>query len=189
MFRLKHTFLYLIFLLSIGSIFAQNFKLSNAQSKLIVKGTSSLHDWYLGTSDMSGQVNFDLDSLLHIKKLTLLVQVTGLKGAKKGMIKKMRNTLQVGKFSTIAYQFKKTDKIIRLNNQKFSLKTTGNLTIASVSRHISLKLFITVKDNTVTVVGDKKLKMTDYKIKPPKALFGMLKTDDEIKVNFYVIYN
>jgi polyisoprenoid-binding protein YceI len=187
--RLKFVLPSLFFLIIYTKTHAQNFNLNKAQSSLIVEGTSSLHDWYLKATDMSGQINFNLDSVLHIKKLTLLVQVMGLKGAKKGMIKKMCNTLQVAKYGTIAYQLKRIDKITRINPQKYSLQTTGNLIISGVSRQVPLKLFVTVKDNNITVVGDKKLKMTDYNIKPPKALFGMLKTADTLKVNFNVMYN
>ncbi|MFK5890909.1 MAG: YceI family protein [Flavobacteriaceae bacterium] len=188
MIRIKFVLISLFFLTLCIDTQAQNFNLNKTQSKLIVKGTSSLHDWYIEATDMSGEINFDLDSVLHIKKLTFEVRVAGLKGDKKGMLKKMRNTLQANKFGTIRYQFKKAAKIIRLNNREFSLQTTGNLTIAGVSRQIALKFFLTFRDGSVTVVGDKKFKMSDYNIKPPKALFGMLKTADDIKVNFYVLY-
>jgi len=187
--HIKFVLTSLLFLIIYTEAYAQSFNLDKNQSKLIVEGTSSLHDWYLKATDMGGQVNFNLDSVLHIKKLTLLVQVMGLKGGKKGMIKKMRNTLQVVKYSTIAFQLKRTDKTTRINNRGFRLETAGTLTIAGVNRDITLKLLMTVKNNSITIVGNKKLKMTDYDLKPPKALFGMFKTNDSIKVKFSVIYN
>ncbi len=39
-------------------------------------------------------------------------------------------------------------------------------------------------DGTVKATGMVPIKMTDYGIKPPTAIFGRLKTGDEVKVNF-----
>jgi len=39
-------------------------------------------------------------------------------------------------------------------------------------------------DGTVIAKGSVPIKMTDYGIKPPTALFGRLKTGDDVKVNF-----
>ena len=37
---------------------------------------------------------------------------------------------------------------------------------------------------TIKAAGVVPIKMTDYGIKPPTAIFGRLKTGDEVKVNF-----
>jgi polyisoprenoid-binding protein YceI len=188
MMRLKSAVISLIILIICAETSAQNLNLEKEQSDLKVEGTSSLHNWYVEATDMRGQIIFNLDSLIHIKKLTFLVEVPGLKAAKKGMIKKMRSTLQADKFSTIVYQFKKTDKITRVNLQKFNLHSTGNLTIAGVSKQITLNFIITVSNDSIIIRGIKKLKMTDFNIKPPKALLGIFKTGDKISISFNVIY-
>jgi hypothetical protein len=41
-------------------------------------------------------------------------------------------------------------------------------------------------DGGVTFTGSKKLKMTDYKIKPPTALMGTLTTGDDIEIVFTI---
>ena len=41
--------------------------------------------------------------------------------------------------------------------------------------------------STITVIGDVPLLMTDYGIKPPTAMLGMLKTDPKITVTFEVV--
>jgi len=186
--RLKFVLISLFLLLTYTESYAQNFNLSKSQSRLMVIGTSSLHDWSLDATDMRGQFKFDLDSVLHIKKLTLTVQILGLKASKKGITKKMRSTLKADKFSTITYHFKRIDKITRVSPLEFGIETTGKLTIAGMSRDIALKLFITLKENNVSIVGDKELKMTDFSIKPPKALLGLLKTGDAVKIIFDLNY-
>jgi len=44
------------------------------------------------------------------------------------------------------------------------------------------------KDATINCSGTEALKMSDYKVEPPSFLFGAMKTDDAIKVDFNVVY-
>ena len=41
-------------------------------------------------------------------------------------------------------------------------------------------------DGSITFSGSKKIKMTDYKLKPPTALLGTLTTGDEVDIHFQV---
>ena len=67
----------------------------------------------------------------------------------------------------------------------FTLKTVGTLTVAGKQNKIEMDVVATrLADGTVTAKGVVPIKMTDYGIKPPTALFGRLKTGDEVKVNF-----
>ena len=69
----------------------------------------------------------------------------------------------------------------------FTLKTVGTLTIAGKENKISMDVVATrMADGTVKATGMVPIKMTDYGIKPPTAIFGRLKTGDEVKVNFEI---
>ena len=46
---------------------------------------------------------------------------------------------------------------------------------------------MTLAGNKVTLTGATKLKMTDYKIDPPKALMGTITTGDEITIKFNTV--
>jgi polyisoprenoid-binding protein YceI len=43
------------------------------------------------------------------------------------------------------------------------------------------------KANSMTVSGDYTLKMTDYGIQPPKAMWGTIKTGDEVTIKFEIV--
>lgn len=172
----------------IHPIFAQNLNLNNAQSKLIVKGTSSLHDWSLEATDMGGEINFDLDSVLDIKKLTFFVPVAGLKGSKKGMNKKVQNTLHVKKYDTIDYQLKNLISATLVAKHTYNVKISGILTINGVSKLTDLLFTLDILNKGISITGTKNINMTDYNIKPPRALMGILRTGDAVKVSFNVLY-
>jgi len=61
----------------------------------------------------------------------------------------------------------------------------GSLTLAGVTHPVIMviKSFKVVKD-TMTFEGEQTIKMTDFGVKPPSALFGAMKTAPEITINF-----
>ena len=61
----------------------------------------------------------------------------------------------------------------------------GTLTVAGKENKIEMDVVATrMADGTLKAKGVVPIKMTDYGIKPPTAIFGRLKTGDEVKVNF-----
>jgi polyisoprenoid-binding protein YceI len=79
-----------------------------------------------------------------------------------------------------------------LMNQIKSVKLSGpavssriNLTIAGVTKAVDMPVTATgQKNGNVVFEGSKSIKMTDYGITPPVALFGTMKTGDEITIHF-----
>jgi len=190
MIRLKSVLISLILLTICTETYAQNFKLNNAQSDLQVKGTSSLHNWQIKADSLSGKAVFDIKSgaLKGISALTFTVTVNDLKGEKKGLTKKMRSTLSAQKYKTINYHFTKLIDIYKVDSLHFSVKTIGILTIAGFSKQIDLLLNFEILKSSIKISGKNNIKMTDFNLKPPKALMGILKTGDEVSVLFDVLY-
>ena len=68
-----------------------------------------------------------------------------------------------------------------------TIQLRGTLAIAGKEQLIDLPVKIIKNDNgIVTVRGNKKLLMTDYGIKPPTFMLGVLKTGNEVSVEFEV---
>jgi polyisoprenoid-binding protein YceI len=68
-----------------------------------------------------------------------------------------------------------------------AVRGVGVLKIAGVEREVALDITTERKDATLTVRGQLKLLMTDYGIKPPTAMLGMLKTDPKVTVTFETV--
>jgi polyisoprenoid-binding protein YceI len=68
---------------------------------------------------------------------------------------------------------------------EFTLKTNGTLAIAGKENKLTMDVVATrLPDGTVKATGMVPIKMTDFGIKPPTAMFGTLRTGDEVRVNF-----
>jgi len=67
----------------------------------------------------------------------------------------------------------------------FTLHTVGTLSVAGAENKIEIDVVAArMPDGSVTAKGLVPIKMTDYGIKPPTAIFGRLKTGNDVKVNF-----
>ena len=66
------------------------------------------------------------------------------------------------------------------------LRAHGTLTITGVDRDIALTVKAMRAGSWLVVDGTTDLRMTDFGIKPPQGLLGMLKTDPAVRVRFYL---
>ncbi len=166
---------------------AQEYHLSNEQSELKVYGTSSLHDWHIVTEEQKGYVIVDQGTDFFIKKLDMEAVSESLKSGKNGMDKNTYKALNTKKYKTIRFQLSETKNITKLNDNNYNVESFGKLKIAGVTKIIALKFALNLGNNQVCLKGEKTLKMTDFGIEPPKALFGTITTGDEITIKFNTI--
>lgn len=163
---------------------AQSFKLSNSDSSLSIFGTSSLHDWEEVAETYSGTISIDKNNESLIKSLEVTVQAESLKSGKGAMDKNTYKALKTDKYKNITFSLTEVKETTDKGNGNYAVKVNGNLTIAGTKKSISLPLDLKIDGNSLSIVGQKKMKMTDFNVDPPKALLGTITTGDEITVKF-----
>ena len=176
-------------LLLSNNTFSQEFNLNNQASELIVSGTSSLHDWDINAEEQKGQIVLGVTDQLNIKKMKVVFIAESLKSGKNSMDKNTYKALDTKEHKTIIFELLDTNDIISLGNEKYKVKSVGNLTVAGVTKRITLEFSLDASPNKINLKGEKKIKMTDFNIDPPKALFGTITTGDEITIKFNTILN
>ena len=153
-------------------------------SSVLIKGTSTLHDWEsVVEKTYSKMTIMNMDSLKQIETLRVKVISTSIKSGKKLMDKLTYKALKSEQYRWITFDFK-SGELISEDNQEVSIKLNGDLSIAGVTKSVSVITNINKKGENIFLSGSYKLKMTDYGIKPPKAVFGTIKTGDEITIEF-----
>ena len=178
----------ILFFLTFNLISAQQFNLLNGESKLTVLGTSSLHDWHVTAENQSGKIVFKNLETGEIEKCNVEIIAESLKSGKSSMDKNTYKALKTDSYKTISFQLVEVKETVNKGNGKFTVHTQGDLTIAGVKKRVSLDFTTTIADNKITLVGEKKFKMTDFKIDPPKAMFGTITTGDEVTIKFSTIF-
>jgi polyisoprenoid-binding protein YceI len=111
-----------------------------------------------------------------------VIKAASLTSPKEGLDRNMHKALKVAQFPEITFTLLRTEAAVAN-----MLKAIGKLTIAGVEKEVVLDLKTAVNASTITVMGEVPLLMTDYGIKPPTAMLGMLKTDPKITVTFEVV--
>lgn len=177
-----------LFILTCHLIQAQQFNLINKESSLTVLGTSSLHDWHITAEQQSGKIIFKNLETGNIDKCTVDIVVESLKSGKSSMDKNTYKALKSSTYKTISFQLIEVKETLSKGNGKFTAKADGDLTISGVKKRIPLEFTLNIEGNKITLTGEKKIKMTDFKIDPPKALLGTITTGNDITIKFSTIF-
>lgn len=188
---LKHFIVLLtINLITITAAFAQQANLAVSESKLVVEGTSNIHDWTLEANEMKGTLNYTISDqqLSGIDKLELKVQVTGLKSGKNGLDKNAYKALESDDYADITYTLSKVESIRMQGDNEYKVLTKGYLNIKGSKKQVELSFDIQIKQGKVKIKGSKTLNMTAFGVEPPTALLGTIKTAEEVEILFDVVY-
>ena len=169
---------------------SQTYKLNNSASNLKVEGTSNIHDWHLEAEQMQGDLTVQLDEgqLVKLEQLNLVVVAEGLKSGKGGMDKNTYKALNTDDHKKITYQLQKVGSIDCTSNSSCKVTTTGFLTIAGTKKSVEIIFDAKVTGDKVVLAGNKKIKMTEFKVDPPTAMFGTITTGDEVNIKFQTVF-
>ncbi|QGY44527.1 hypothetical protein GM418_12910 [Maribellus comscasis] len=165
----------------------QQFKVIPSESKLIVSGTSSVHDWEMEAEEFSCNATIALNenSITEIRNVDFTCPVESLKSNNKIMNNKTQKALNSDKSPEINFRLNKS---VAANPDKSSSELKGLLTINGTDKEVGIKFaYDKVAQNRIKIKGEVPLKMSDFKVDPPTAMMGALKTADEIKITYEIV--
>ncbi len=171
-----------------------------------VLGTSSAHDWSVKTNSIDGKIQMSSILQNELKgngesnsaaessfAADILIPVLSIKSEKKAMDKNMYQSLKSDVYPKIEYHAKTVSlkNVPKALSEPATLEVFGDLTIAGVTKQVTILVQLdrfSLPDQFV-FSGEVSIKMTDFGIKPPVALLGMLRTGDQIKIQFRWVAN
>ena len=180
----KSRLLTLLFFFISLSLNAEGLRTGTFKSSLSIHGTSSLHDWESVVNQVTGEFVLNNDQ---IESLVLSVPVLSIKSKdeEKLMDKKTYEALKSNKNPLITFKLTQPAKPI-ISESTAELTLTGDLTIAGITKKITFKSNGIKNGATYIFRGNIPLKMSDFKIDPPTAMLGLIKTGDQINLKFNV---
>ena len=155
---------------------------------LVIKGTSTLHDWEMKSEKGRVEVVLGVGTnakLLGLTGLKFSVEAESLKSDKTMMDNNAYKALKTTSSKHIGFLLTAAT-ITQINENSYEVKAFGKLTVAGTTRDtdVTAEIKYSGADKSFIVTGTKKLKMTDYNVKPPSFMFGTVKTGDEISISF-----
>ena len=170
--------------------------LTVASGRVSLAGTSNIHAYTASTtvvrvtrvligSGVSG-ANFwdEIVTPGRMEAFDIAISAATLKSSKADLDKNMYKALKVTEHPDIVFRLRRLESRAGTPG---GLRGIGSLQVAGVEREVALDLTTERKDTSLIVRGQLQLVMTDYGIKPPTAMLGMLKTDPKVTVTFETV--
>lgn len=158
---------------------AQNYKLDPNQSTITILGTSNLHNWESKASKINGA--FTLTASKDVQSLVIKIPVKSIKSGKSPMDNITYETFDAEKNPLITFQLADALSPVLDANKEVHVTLIGNLTMAGVTRKISFKAVgKSITKGVYKFSASVPLKMSDFKMKPPTAMFGAMKVGDGV---------
>ena len=161
-----------------------SYMLDEAESSAFVRGTSTIHDWEMKVEQLQGSITLaEAGSINSLQKGNFQTNVESLKSDRNLMNKKTYEALKSKKHPQITVQVNSVKEV--------QGKLVANLvvTIAGQTQKVTDEIELkTLANQSLSVQGILDLTMTSYQVEPPVALMGTIKTDDEVKVAYHLIF-
>lgn len=164
--------------------FAQTLKL-NSSSVMYIHGTSTVHDWTSIVEDLNATAVIEANGeLKNIKSLKTKIRVESIESGK-------------GKMNSLTYEALKSEEhpyvIFQLDNiksiQSGYITASGKVTIAGVTRNISVKGKYSLSGNKLKISGKEDINMTEFNIEPPTAMFGAIVVGEVVTIEYDLNFN
>ena len=169
--------------LFIGAAPVKNSYVLSKDFVVTINGTSNLHSWDEKVETVSGYgiVNFNTDGSFELEAINIKMEVHSIKSDMGSVMN--NNTYKALKADANPQIIFALTLPVKSNQKAVSAK--GNLTIAGITKPVAMNVKVSMQDKEKLVFeGTQTIKMTDYGIDPPVALFGTLKTGNEITISF-----
>jgi len=155
-----------------------------------LSGTSNLHDWEMNAARGTSKASFLIDKKGRVISMSLLAfsfPAKNLKSDHTAMDKNTYKALRTDKNPNISF-VGTSSSIKSTGGNNYTLSCNGNMTIAGTTKATNLIAtgVYSPASGSFTITGVKKIKMTDYNVKPPTAVMGTIKTGDDITLSYNV---
>ena len=74
------------------------------------------------------------------------------------------------------------------NPGTFTINSTGTLSMAGMDKTVTVQCKAEIIDDALVISGFKNMKFSEFNMTPPSAMFGQIKTHDDIVVSYELRY-
>ncbi|WP_234571429.1 YceI family protein [Rhodohalobacter sp. 614A] len=197
MYTQKIISLFIALLFMAGSAVAQDITLTAQESSsMIIDGDSNVHDWEAQATEVNGTLvlqNIESVSAENLtpesfKSLSLTIPVEGIDAESGGLKKNIHKHMEKDDYPNVTFEL---NNVTEVTSQDGALLITGNgvITAKGTSYTADMQVTANVQDGSIQFTGEKQILMTDFGIDPPTAVFGTIRSKDEVIIKFDVSFS
>jgi polyisoprenoid-binding protein YceI len=194
MFSTKHISSMILLLTSFQVAVSQQWELdSSTPPDINVTGTSSLTDWTVTCAevqDVPNMLTFDHTNPGQIQEFSFKVPVEGMDGGRgSSMNDKILEAFKATEHPFIQYQQTTPATVVSTGeNGVYAITSSGSLTMAGTSKSVTISCTGTLSGENLVIRGNHNLRMSDFEMTPPSAMFGQIKTNDDVVISYEFQY-
>lgn len=175
-------------------MFAQNFSLQS-DTEVKIKGTSNVRDWDAdvneveATFELEEMDEFTLESLTPemFKTMKLTMAVGEIDAGQRGLTNNIHKYLKEKDHPNITFNLSEVTGV-EWKDGYSEITAEGVINAAGKDNDVTMVVRAEEVNGAIQFSGSQDLKMTDFDIDPPTALFGTVKAVDEFTVQYSVTF-
>lgn len=173
---------------------AQRSLILQAESRMSLEGSSTLHDWSCEATEVNASISVQMSrdpatnaaDLGTVEWIAIDVPVQAIKCGLVPMERRLYRTLNANVHPAI--EFRLTDFTfgpVLAMRWEMAVAVSGQLTVAGATREINLDVRVGHDDSSsLRFRGHTAIVMSDFGIEPPSEFFGLLRVHDRLEVIF-----
>lgn len=164
---------------------ADNFSIQ--QSTFSISGKCTLKNWEIISKAAwgEGEITMDNNKIPKVNSFKIIIPANSFESESYTMNNHAKEALKTKKNPNIVFILKKIEQMV-VQGDKTRMRISGDLTVAGITKPITLNANVSPSDNGLLFQGKHALKMSDFEIEPPTFILGGIKTQDDVMVSFRV---
>ncbi|HEV9038592.1 MAG TPA: YceI family protein [Puia sp.] len=180
--------LLLVLLLTSAGDPSRDLYVLSAEHTVTITGTSNLRDWKEDVCQVSGAVEAEVnpDGTISIASIRITMNVLSIKSDMgRVMDNKTYDALKARTYPKILFTLSAPLTLNPVRDCGISIPVKGSLSLAGVCRPVTMEVnTFQITRGELQFEGYQRLKMTDFGVTPPSALFGTMHASPDITIHF-----
>jgi len=155
-----------------------------------IDGTSNLRDWKENVCQVSGamEAEVNVDGSIELTSIRISMDVLSIRSDMgRVMDNKTYEALKANVHPEILFTLSAPLRLTPVRNCGTAIPVKGNLSLAGVSKPVTMQVrTFEIDRGNLQFEGFENLKMTDFGVKPPSALFGTMRASPDITIHFKI---
>jgi polyisoprenoid-binding protein YceI len=181
-------FLFPVFLLAGAGKPERDLYVLSREYAVTIDGTSNLRDWKENVCKVSGDMEAEVnaDGTIGLNSIRISMEVLSIKSDMgRIMDNKTYEALKAADHPEILFTLSAPLSLTQVRDCEIAIPVKGKLLLAGVCRPvIMLVKTIKISQGKLQFEGYQHLRMTDFGVRPPSALFGTMRASPDITIHF-----
>lgn len=193
----KFISLFIALLFTAGTVVAQDITMNiQGTPEMHINGDSNVKSWDAAVNEVNGtltlqnieEINAENLTAETFKNLTLTIPVEEIESESGGLTKNIHKYLKGDDHPNITFELL---EVTHMTEQDGSLIITANGVVNAAGKDSPTEMTVTanVQNGSIQFTGEQQLLMTSFDIDPPTAVFGTIRSKDELVVSFNVTFS